>query len=89
MNALGQVRALHVLAAARLGQPAYIEPVSSVTNEVWITPDHVVRINRKATGRLHREAMLAAALRPATVAEWTGWWCGASQACPSPGRGRQ
>ena len=66
MNALGQVRALHVLAAARLGQPAYIEPVSSVTNEVWITPDHVVRINRKATGRLHREAMLAAALRPAT-----------------------
>jgi len=66
MNALAQVRALHVLAAAKLGRPAHIEPASSVTNEVWLTPEHVVRINRRATGRLRREATLAPVLPPAS-----------------------
>lgn len=65
MNALAQVRALQVLTSAGLPKPAQLEAASSVTNEVWMTPEVVVRINRKATGRLHREAMLAPAL-PAT-----------------------
>jgi aminoglycoside phosphotransferase (APT) family kinase protein len=59
MVGLSQVRALHVLSAAQLGPPRMIEVASSVTNEVWMTDDHVVRINRKATGRLRREAELA------------------------------
>lgn len=64
MAGLSQVRALHVLGAARLGRPRAIEVASSVTNEVWMTDDHVVRINRKATGRLRREAELAPYLPP-------------------------
>ena len=59
MAGLSQVRALHVLNAAQLGPPRMIEVASSVTNEVWMTDHHVVRINRKATGRLRREAELA------------------------------
>jgi hygromycin-B 7''-O-kinase len=65
MNALAKVRALHVLSAARI-TAAELEPVSSVTNEVWLTEKHVVRINRKSTGRLRREALLAPQLPPAT-----------------------
>jgi aminoglycoside phosphotransferase (APT) family kinase protein len=65
MVGLSQVRALHVLSAARLGRPRAIEVASSVTNEVWMTDRHVVRINRKATGRLRREAELAPHLPPA------------------------
>lgn len=66
MNALAQVRALQVLASAGFPPPAQLEPASSVTNEVWLAPEYVVRINRKATGRLHREAMLAPGLPPAS-----------------------
>lgn len=66
MNGLGQVRALHVLRAANLPRPATIEMASSVTNEVWLTPEHVIRINRKATGRLRREAVLAGVLPAAS-----------------------
>ena len=66
MNGLGQVRALHVLHAANLPRPTTLEAASSVTNEVWLTPDHVIRINRKATGRLRREAALALVLPPAS-----------------------
>ena len=66
MNGLGQVRALHVLRAANLPRPHTLEMASSVTNEVWLTPQHVIRINRKATGRLRREAALAAVLPAAS-----------------------
>ena len=66
MNGLAQVRALQVLAAASIESPTRLEPASSVTNEVWLTPQHVIRINRKATGRLRREAMLSRVLPPAT-----------------------
>ncbi len=59
MAGLSQVRALHVLASAGLGRPRDLIPASSVTNEVWISTEHVVRVNRRATGRLHREGRLA------------------------------
>jgi aminoglycoside phosphotransferase len=64
MVAMSQVRALHVLEAAGLGRPTNIVAASSVTNEVWMTPTHVARINRRATGRLRREAGLAPHLLP-------------------------
>lgn len=41
-------------------------PASSVTNEVWMTPEHVVRVNRTHDSRLAREARIAEAL-PAEV----------------------
>lgn len=66
MNALAQVRALQVLQSAGIPAPAQLDSASSVTNEVWMTRDVVVRINRKATGRLHREATLAPLLPRST-----------------------
>jgi aminoglycoside phosphotransferase len=35
-----------------------------VTNEVWLTPTHAVRVNRRASNRLYREALVARALPP-------------------------
>jgi aminoglycoside phosphotransferase len=64
MVAMSQIRALHVLGAAGLGRPTGIVQASSVTNEVWMTATHVARINRRATGRLRREASLAPHLPP-------------------------
>lgn len=62
MQDLARLRAMQVLSVAKIAQPEWIEPASSVTNEVWLTPHHVIRINRKATGRLRREAYLAECL---------------------------
>jgi aminoglycoside phosphotransferase (APT) family kinase protein len=64
MVAMSRIRALHVLGVAGLGHPEDLVPATSATNEVWMTPTHVVRINRRATGRLRREALLAAHLPP-------------------------
>ena len=41
-----------------------VEPASSVSNEVWLSDEHVVRFNRRANGRLRREAGLARFLPP-------------------------
>ncbi len=43
-----------------------LEPASSVTNEVWLTPSHVVRVNRRPNQRLRREAILGPTL-PAEI----------------------
>ena len=56
---LAQVRALQALDEAGLPKPTTLVPASSVTNEVWLADDLVVRINRKVNGRLRREATLA------------------------------
>ncbi|HEV8295674.1 MAG TPA: phosphotransferase [Acidimicrobiales bacterium] len=64
MKALAQLRAMQALDAAGLPRPARLEPASSVTNEVWLAGDVVVRINRGADGRLRREAALAKYLPP-------------------------
>ena len=60
---LGRARALRAL--AELGLPATgLVRADSVTNEVWMTDDHVVRLNRAIDPRLHREAMLSQVLGP-------------------------
>ena len=64
VKALAQLRAMQALEAAGLARPARLEAASSVTNEVWLADDVVVRINRRVDGRLRREAALARYLPP-------------------------
>lgn len=55
---LGRARALSAL--GQVGIPATnLHRVPSVTNEVWLTDDYVVRVNRDASMRLRREAVLS------------------------------
>jgi aminoglycoside phosphotransferase (APT) family kinase protein len=61
-NALAEVRARRALRGAGLDENEPMERASSVTNEVWITGDAVVRVNRASNQRLRREAMLGQAL---------------------------
>lgn len=61
-TALAELRARTALRAAGLDPSAPLERASSVTNEVWLTPSHVVRVNRTHDNRLAREAIIARAL---------------------------
>lgn len=58
---LGRARALQALAEIGLPSDGLVR-ADSVTNEVWLTPEYVVRVNRDASMRLHREAVLSQAL---------------------------
>lgn len=62
--ALAELRARTALRRAGLDPSVDLERASSVTNEVWLTPTHVVRVNRSRDNRLAREAVLASALPP-------------------------
>lgn len=53
-----EARARRALAFAGLPTQVQLERADSVTNEVYLTKHHVVRVNRKPSGRLHREAEL-------------------------------
>lgn len=64
-SALAELRARTALRSAGLDPTVPLERASSVTNEVWLTPEHVVRVNRGHNDRLAREAIIAAALPPA------------------------
>lgn len=64
MTSLAELRARHALSEAGLDPQVPLQPASSVTNEVWLTPELVVRINRQPDQRLRREAALARALPP-------------------------
>lgn len=66
MSRLAQARARHALDAAGLDPSIPLEPANSVTNEVWVGHDVVVRVNAGPTERLRREAILARRL-PASV----------------------
>ena len=59
---MAEARARRALAQAGLDAGVELTPASSVTNEVWLTPDHVVRVNRRQNQRLRREAALAPTL---------------------------
>jgi aminoglycoside phosphotransferase len=61
---LAKARAKSALAAAGLDPGAPLERVSSVTNEVWLTADVAIRVNRRLSPRLRREAKLAPLLPP-------------------------
>lgn len=62
MSRLAQARARHALDAAGLDPSIDLEPANSVTNEVWLGRDVVVRINAQPNNRLRREAALARSL---------------------------
>jgi aminoglycoside phosphotransferase (APT) family kinase protein len=61
---LAEIRARRILARAGLDGTVPIEPLDSVTNQVWRTDDHVVRVNRRLSNRLRREAFLHDLLPP-------------------------
>lgn len=63
-DALAELRARTALRGAGLDPSVPLERASSVTNEVWLTPDHVVRVNRSPSNRLAREVAVAAHLPP-------------------------
>ncbi len=67
MNRFAQMRARHALDAAGLDPATPLEPANSVTNEVWVGHELVVRVNSQPNDRLRREAALARQL-PAEVA---------------------
>lgn len=64
VNKLAQVRVAQVLVAAKLPTDTPLERMCSVTNEVWRTPHYLIRVNRRADGRLRREAYLSRGLPP-------------------------
>lgn len=59
VNTLAVARARIALDAAGLNPDVALTRASSVTNEVWLTPDLVVRVNSRLDHRLRREADLA------------------------------
>ena len=59
---MAMARARHALVQAGLDATVPLEPASSVTNEVWLSPTHVVRVNRRPNQRLRREAILGPSL---------------------------
>jgi aminoglycoside phosphotransferase (APT) family kinase protein len=58
---LGRARALRALAECGIPS-AGLTRADSVTNEVWLTDEFVVRVNRDASLRLQREAILSQVL---------------------------
>ncbi len=65
-DTFAMARARRALMEAGLDAHAPLERASSVTNEVWLSPDFVVRVNRQPNQRLRREAALGPHL-PASV----------------------
>jgi len=57
-------RAKHALAAAHLDPNVELTRASSVTNEVWLTSEFAIRVNRRPDHRLRREAELGPHLPP-------------------------
>lgn len=57
-NQWAEARARRALAEARLDYSIPLERASSVTNEVWISDEYVIRVNRRPNQRLRREAFL-------------------------------
>jgi aminoglycoside phosphotransferase (APT) family kinase protein len=64
LNRLAELRARRALANANIEVAGSLEPIESVTNEVWAAGDVVVRVNRRLHSRLRREAEVAELLDP-------------------------
>jgi len=65
-NPMAMARARRALLHAGLDSTVALEAASSVTNEVWLTDRHVIRVNRRPNQRLRREAILGPSL-PAEI----------------------
>src|SRR5947208_2790105 len=63
-DTFAMARARRALMEAGLDEHAPLERASSVTNEVWLSPDLVIRVNRQPNQRLRREAFLGPILPP-------------------------
>ena len=63
-DTFAMARARKALEEAGLDYRMPLERASSVTNEVWLSPEFVIRVNRQPNQRLHREAMLGPLLPP-------------------------
>src|SRR5581483_5319998 len=61
---LALARAKHALTAAGLDPDVELARASSVTNEVWLSSDVAIRVNRRPDKRLFREAQLGPHLPP-------------------------
>ena len=66
-NGMATARARGALAKAGLDPTVDLQPLSSVTNEVWLAGKHIVRVNRHPVPRLWREATLSTMLLSAGV----------------------
>jgi aminoglycoside phosphotransferase (APT) family kinase protein len=66
-NGMAMARARAALAKAGLDPSVELQPLSSVTNEVWLAGKHIVRVNRHPVPRLWREATLSTMLLSAGV----------------------
>lgn len=66
MSDFAEARARRALSDAGLDYTMALNRASSVTNEVWLTDDFAIRVNRKPNQRLRREAYLGPRL-PAGV----------------------
>ncbi|MGY6500588.1 MAG: phosphotransferase family protein [Acidimicrobiales bacterium] len=64
MSSFAIARARRALQSALLDMDMPLERASSVTNEVWISDEYVIRVNRRLDPRLRREAFLAPHLPP-------------------------
>ncbi|GEM_PF-2073553 len=58
MSDFDEARARRALSDAGLAYTMALNRASSVTNEVWLTDDFAIRVNRKPNQRLRREAYL-------------------------------
>jgi hygromycin-B 7''-O-kinase len=61
---LAELRARNAMRWAGLDAEQPLEPATSATNQVWLTPGHVVRVSSGLTARLAREAAVAQLLPP-------------------------
>jgi aminoglycoside phosphotransferase (APT) family kinase protein len=59
---MAMIRARKALQAAGFDTTVHLERASSVTNEVWLTDDMVIRVNTQRDHRLQREMLLTGAL---------------------------
>lgn len=65
MSALAKARARQALADAGLPSEGVLEPLRSVTNEVWLSDEYLVRLNRRQDNRLQKEMAIGGLLPPA------------------------
>lgn len=65
MSALAKARARQALADAGLPSEGSLEPLRSVTNEVWLSDEYLIRLNRRQDGRLQKEMAIGGLLPPA------------------------
>ena len=63
-NQWAEARARRALAEAGLDYSMPLERANSVTNEVWLSEQYVIRVNRRPNQRLRREAFLGPLLPP-------------------------